>query len=94
MGRRTSSHPWPATSFPGWLRAARERAGMTLRQLATASGLDGSTIHRYETGRIVPPLPAALLLARLLKADIADVELLDSPDSVITSKGPPCAKSS
>lgn len=47
------------------LRTARRRAGLTQRELASATGLPQATIGRIEAGRVSP---RADTLARLLQA--------------------------
>ena len=56
------------------LKRERERAGMTVRQLADAAGLVPSTVSRLETGFIATPRPEHL--QRLAQALGIDVEEL------------------
>jgi uncharacterized protein len=53
------------TVAAGLLRTARDRAGLTQRELAENAGLKQQTISAYETGRKEPTLPT---LMRLLGA--------------------------
>jgi transcriptional regulator with XRE-family HTH domain len=56
------------------IKRERERAGMTVRQLADAAGLVPSTVSRLETGFIATPRPEHL--QRLAAALGIDVEEL------------------
>src|SRR4051794_5326501 len=56
------------------IKRERERAGMTVRQLADAAGLVPSTVSRLETGFIATPRPEHL--QRLAQALGIDVEEL------------------
>ncbi|MEX2254280.1 MAG: helix-turn-helix transcriptional regulator [Acidimicrobiia bacterium] len=47
------------------LREARERAGLTLRQLATRAGTSHSTLSTYESGQKIPTFTT---LARIVRA--------------------------
>lgn len=58
------------------LRAARKRAGLTQRELATRAGVTQSVISAYESGRRQPSLPT---LARLVEASGHDLQLELSP---------------
>ena len=56
------------------LKRERERAGMTVRQLADAAGLVPSTVSRLETGFIATPRPEHLQrLARALGIDVEEL---------------------
>ena len=58
------------------LKRERERAGMTVRQLADAAGLVASTVSRLETGFIATPRPEHLQrLARALGIDVEQMYL-------------------
>ena len=62
-----------ASQFGEALRAARTRAGLTVRQLAEKSDLTAATVSRLETGAIESPRPEHLQrLARALDVDIED----------------------
>jgi DNA-binding transcriptional regulator YiaG len=41
-------------------RRIRERADLTVKELAAAAGIDTGTLHRWEDGRTTPRAPAAL----------------------------------
>jgi transcriptional regulator with XRE-family HTH domain len=53
------------TLAAGLLRLARDKAGITQRELARAAGVSQQSISSYETGRKEPTLPT---LQRLLAA--------------------------
>jgi transcriptional regulator with XRE-family HTH domain len=56
------------------IKRQRERAGMTVRQLADAAGLVPSTVSRLETGFIATPRPDHLQrLARALGIDVEEL---------------------
>lgn len=60
--------------FAQTLRAARLRAGLTVRDLAEATGLTSSTISRLENGQIASPRPEKLVrLASVLNLSIDDL---------------------
>ena len=57
----------------GAIRARRNRAGLTVRQLAEKSGLTPATVSRLETGQIEKPWPEHLQrLARAFDEDVED----------------------
>lgn len=58
----------PPPAVPEWtladrLRKARELAGYSQAELATATGISRQSINRYETGRSVPDRPKLLAWA-------------------------------
>jgi transcriptional regulator with XRE-family HTH domain len=56
------------------LKSERERAGLTVRQLAEAAGLVPSTVSRLETGFIPTPRPDSLQkLAQALGIDVEEL---------------------
>ena len=56
------------------IRAGRERAGWTVRQLADAAGLVPSTVFRLEKGLIASPRPNHLQgLAQALRIDVEEL---------------------
>jgi len=61
---------WVATKrdFAAALTRLRERAGLTVRQVARASGLQSSTVGGYFSGRHLPPLAPPHVLPDLLRA--------------------------
>lgn len=65
------------------LRAARERAGLTQRELAERAGVAQSVVSAYESGRRQPALPT---LARLVEASGHDLQLTLAPHG--TSRAP------
>ena len=52
--------------FPGRVRAARLRLGLTQEQVATRAGLDPKTIRNVETGRCRPSRRTARRLKEVL----------------------------
>jgi putative transcriptional regulator len=56
------------------LRRERERAGLTVRELAEAAGLVASTVSRLETGLVAEPRPSHLqALARALGIEVEEL---------------------
>lgn len=56
------------------LKRERERAGLTVRQLADAAGLVASTVSRLESGLIASPKPDQLQrLAQALQIDVEEL---------------------
>lgn len=56
------------------LRRERARSGMTVRQLAEASGIHPATVSRLESGQIAKPQPDHLQrLARAFGIDVEDL---------------------
>ena len=74
INRRDKSVPRDLQQLGGLLKRERERAGMTVRQLADAAGLVPSTVSRLETGFIATPRPEHLQrLARALGIDVEEL---------------------
>ena len=72
--RRTSLTPIPAQQLAELLRTNRQAAGLSMRQLAHASGVNVSIVSRLEAGVQPNPLPDTLkALARVLKLPITDL---------------------
>ncbi|GAA4732754.1 helix-turn-helix domain-containing protein [Phytohabitans rumicis] len=61
------------------LRTLRQRRGLTLTQLAEASGISVSTLSRLESGGRKPTLELLLPLARAYQVTLD--ELVDAPDT-------------
>jgi transcriptional regulator with XRE-family HTH domain len=74
INRGDKSVPRDLKQLGSLLKSERERAGMTVRQLAEAAGLVPSTVSRLETGFIASPKPEHL--QRLAQALGIDVEEL------------------
>jgi transcriptional regulator with XRE-family HTH domain len=71
ISRRDKSVPRDLQQLGSLLKRERERAGMTVRQLADVAGLVPSTVSRLETGFIATPRPDHLQrLARALGIDV------------------------
>ena len=58
------------------LKEARECAGMTIKELADATGVSAAAICRYETGKRTPSVRIAKRIAKILS--IAWYEILDN----------------
>ena len=58
------------SNFPRHLRAAREAAGLSRRQLALLSGVNERSIVNYELGVNEPPLGQAARLAYALNSSL------------------------
>jgi transcriptional regulator with XRE-family HTH domain len=72
--RRDKSVPRDLQQLGGLIKTERERAGLTVRQLADAAGLVPSTVSRLETGQIATPRPDHLQrLARALGIDVEEL---------------------
>jgi HTH-type transcriptional regulator, competence development regulator len=57
-----------------YIRDQRQRAGMTLRDLATLAEVDLANLHRIETGKVKEPSPRSLQrLSRHLDCDYEDL---------------------
>lgn len=64
----------PSSSLGAQVHRLRQRASLTTRQLAAASGIDQSVISRLERGLIKRPSPDTLQrLSRALDADLAQL---------------------
>ena len=72
MGSETSNTSGP-TTLGEYLRAAREQAGISQRQLASRAGINNSYLARLESG--ANDSPAAELLQRI--ADVLEVSATD-----------------
>jgi transcriptional regulator with XRE-family HTH domain len=74
ISRRDKSVPRNLQQLGALLKGERERAGLTVRQLADAAGLVPSTVSRLETGFIATPKPDHLQkLARALGIDVEEL---------------------
>lgn len=52
------------------LRAARERAGLTLQAVADAAGVELRTYQRFEAGQYLPRVDVAIRIAGVLKTTV------------------------
>lgn len=59
---------------PAILRSARERLGLTQRQVAEAIGVHPHTYQRWEAGRAKPNHAATVALSVLLNISLADLD--------------------
>jgi len=68
------STPQPATTLGATIRQARERAGLSLRQLAAMTGIPRMTLHHLELDEIDRPNPKLLhTLAERLELNSDDL---------------------
>ena len=62
----------PSTIFmPALLKAARERAGLTVAEAAVAARRTGSVIHSYERGTFTPPARMLAVLANVYRSPVS-----------------------
>lgn len=54
------------------LREWRERRGLSLRRLAEGAGVNWTTVHRIETGRLSPTVAMLEKLAEALAISVRD----------------------
>ena len=66
------------------LRAVRQQRGMTLDDLAAASGLTKSYLSKVERQRSTPSIAAAMKMARALDVDVAQLFSDDPETTTIT----------
>ena len=59
------------------LRAAREKLGLSQGAVAEKLGITAAAVGHYESGIAKPPLERAQKLARVLKIDVAKIQLSD-----------------
>jgi tetratricopeptide (TPR) repeat protein/transcriptional regulator with XRE-family HTH domain len=59
----------PQERLVAQLARIKELSGLSLRALATESGLSSSSLSRYLTGRLVPPWDAVVALCRTVRRD-------------------------
>jgi transcriptional regulator with XRE-family HTH domain len=62
----TRSEESPVRRAAERFKAARREAGLSLRQVSEKSGLAASTVHKIESGRLVPSLAVCIRLADAL----------------------------
>jgi transcriptional regulator with XRE-family HTH domain len=82
ISRRDKSVTRDLQQLSALLKGERERAGLTVRQLAEAAGLVPSTVSRLESGLIASPKPDHL--QRLAQALGIDVEELYAAAGYLT----------
>jgi transcriptional regulator with XRE-family HTH domain len=72
------------TLAAGIIRSARQKGGLTQRQLAEEAGISQQVVSAYETGRREPTLPTLLRLVRAAGLDLRfRLEALDPHDEGI-----------
>ncbi len=84
MGRPKGSHraaQW-ATALGGKVREARQMAELSQADLGEMlGGLPQQTIHRYESGKTVIPLPVLVAISHQLRVDFLSLVKASSPES-------------
>lgn len=78
MATSRDDDAWVGSKAPGWIKTRlefayeltvlRERAGLTVRDVATITGIQASTMGGYFSGRHVPALKPPTVLIDILKA--------------------------
>lgn len=63
----------PAGRLAARIKAARERAGLTVEQAAAACGVDDSTWWRYEAADLAPNITTLSSIARAIGADVTEL---------------------
>ncbi len=63
-----------ALEIVGKLMAARDRKGLSQRELARLSGVPQKTISRIENGIDIPKIPTLLKLANILELEISLID--------------------
>jgi transcriptional regulator with XRE-family HTH domain len=82
-------------TFAKRLRELRDKAGLTERKLAAASGVSVASIHDYGLGRRLPSYAAVVKLSRALgvSCDVfADCEDIDGEAPASDAKNQPAAR--
>jgi transcriptional regulator with XRE-family HTH domain len=67
----------------------RERAGLSVTQLAKHSGIDYMQISRYETGRTLPSLDSAIRLATVFRVSLDELVTGTEPPAPPAPAAPP-----
>jgi transcriptional regulator with XRE-family HTH domain len=82
-GKTRGPEPSPVQRAAQRFKLVRHEAGLTLRQAAEKSGLAASTIHKIESGRLIPSLAVCISLADALGRRISYfVDEDGAPDAV------------
>lgn len=63
----------PPSPFPARLRSLRERAGLSVPDLARAVGVSRQQIHGYESGKNEPRLSTLIRLAEALGVAVSSL---------------------
>jgi transcriptional regulator with XRE-family HTH domain len=88
----TKQGGWPPSGFSARLKAEREKAGLTQKQLAEKAGCNVFTVAKLERGSQEPAWPLVLALAKALGVDctaFGDGPAVQLPPT--PAKGPPPA---
>jgi transcriptional regulator with XRE-family HTH domain len=70
--------------FGARLKQFRQRAGLSISQLASHSGVDYMQISRYEKGQTLPSLDTAVRLAIVLQVPLDDLVTGTAPPAIPT----------
>ena len=87
----TKQGGWPASGFAGRLKAERERAGLSQRELAERAGCNVFTLSKLERGTQEPAWPLVRALARALGVTCSAFET-ESPAVPPTEEAAPRAR--
>lgn len=75
----------PTTALGRKIRSARQRRGMTQRELARRARIDYRTVSLYEIGSMLPGAKTAARLSYALRIDIGVTEIFPvPPEGVVT----------
>ena len=71
------------------IRLFRERAGLSVTELANRAGLSKSTVSKIEKGRISSPISTLIRIAQVMDVPVAEflVEPHEDPPYVLTRRG-------
>lgn len=80
--KRKDPERYFALEIVGKLLAARDRKGISQRELSRLSGVPQKTISRIENGMDIPKIPTLLKLANVLGLELSLVDSLEEEESV------------
>lgn len=80
--KRKDPERYIALEIVGKLMAARDRKGISQRELSRLSGVPQKTISRIENGMDIPKIPTLLKLANVLGLEFSLVDSLEEEESV------------
>lgn len=76
------------SSVGAWLTAAREKAGLSVYELAAKAGISGTAIYNIEQGRIARPRPDTLRkLGEVLKAEMSPKTVSEADQAELSGLG-------